>query len=118
MKIKAFKISESGTAREVVIIVLCVTILIAAALYSLRLETKHQVIFEPTFTGEVIEAYVRNIFTPGMHRPQQIHRWHIIGEFMDGDQVIHIDGTFTIPRSLYYRHPTGSILSHETLSAC
>ena len=117
MNEKMSRVNAFIDKNEDTIFYLCITILvigvtIAAFLYDIHLDNQiSSVIDNPTFIGEVVnkESTTRNL---GFGRYNQImtYRVHIIGEYMDGGEVIHVDRVFEITRRWYNMLEIGDLI--------
>jgi len=74
--------------------------------YEIYLESQIQVINDSTFVGEVVGKESNNsILGFG-------NRLHIIGEFIENDEVIQIDRTFRVSQNWYNKFSVGDRICH------
>lgn len=99
-----------------IFIVISIIVLTGAFFYEEHLDNQiRNLINDPTFTGEIVnkEATTRHMGL-GISRLNQVttFRLHIIGEYKEGNEIIHINQTFKVSRYWYNRFEIGDLIYH------
>jgi len=116
-RIRNFIIANENTfIWGIVCIAMLAFVVIWGVLYSNHLDNQlRNIIDNPTFIGEVVnkKSISRNIgIVPFNH--SITYRLHIIGAYMEGDEMIHVDQVFTVTHYWYSKFETGDLIYHSS----
>jgi len=104
--------------------IICTIVFIAVLVFMIFLGVRNNnqlnsqlrdIINNPTFIGEVVnkESITRNA-RPLAAIPSTTFQLHIIGAYMEGDEVIHVDQLFTITHYWYRKFEIGDLIYHSS----
>jgi len=94
------------------IVFLAIT-LVWAMLYDTHLDNRISgVINNPTFVGEVVnkESITRRVGSMTAFNQITTHQLHIIGEYMEGNEVMQVDQVFTVTRRWFSKFEIGDLI--------
>ena len=86
-------------------------VIVVLSLYEVRARGEiNSILDNPSFVGEVIEREVRR--TRGMTFMSEFtqYRLHIVGEFIEDNEIIQIDRVFIVSSELFNRFAEGDVI--------
>ena len=116
------KISEVGKLqlKEIrdhafIILMYCVLAVVIVVLSLSEIREKNEtnaILNNPSFVGEVIGREVRHVRGMTFMSEFRQHRLHIIGEFIEDNEIIKVDRIFIVSLELFNQFDEGDIISY------
>lgn len=100
---------------ESTLVAIAILAAITIIIVSINLSNKNDIIYDPTFVGEVVgkETKKRAASAAGIMRYTE-YRLHIIGEYIENDKIIQIDRSFIVSEELFNSLDIGDPISNTS----
>ena len=104
-------------ACKIFIVIVALLIFVTVFAYEARVRNELKVLSYPTFVGEIIAKESR-LQSVGMGSGMQItqFRLHIVGTYIDGDEIRQVDRVLVVPGYLYHQFDVGDIIKPSLIS--
>ena len=99
---------------EDIIVIIVIWLLFFAVLLFCHIKWNYtnNIIHNPTFIGTVVGAESTTKLVTRIWKVP-VHRLHIIGEYLEGDEIIQVDRVFVVSAEIFYQFEEGDTISFK-----